>query len=121
MKKIIKSYLLLIIILYISFDGDSQIFNLTNYDTTFFKIISKMEAYYSDTLKKNSENELALEDIKEDVFKSWCWFWRNRVDKLGGFSKYGEQMYDQVKHYQRNNLKSISSISWTPIGPTSDP
>lgn len=60
-------------------------------------------------------------ETEEDIFYRWEWFWRNRVDKYGGFSKYGEQLNSILQRAGQNNLKSGSSINWTAIGPSSTP
>ena len=121
MKTIIADTVLSLVILSISLSGYSQILHFTNSDTTFYQIINKVEAHYLDTSRILGSNESLSRDIEEDIYPRWEWFWRNRVDKYGGFAKYGENMLDLLKSTQTNNLKSSSSCEWTPAGPSSDP
>ena len=89
------------------------------YPILFYNIVEGYHALEnSDQSKENKDHS----EVNEDVFGRWEWFWRNRVDKHGGFSKYADQMrLATTKQSNRLFAKSASSITWDPIGLTSIP
>lgn len=106
-----------IILLPISINLEGQIPKIDISNTSFYHIVDRMESVYTDTTTM-VEKDTA---VKEELFGRWEWFWRDRVDKNGGFTKYHQQMIDISKQSIRSTLKSSSSISWTPIGPATEP
>jgi photosystem II stability/assembly factor-like uncharacterized protein len=111
----------LLFFLFYSLNAYNQLFNLTENDTSFYQILHKMESNFTDSSKLLEEGEFITGESEEDLFLRWQWFWRNGVDKYGGFKKYGEQMNQLIKNFQNNRLKSGSSITWISAGPNSDP
>jgi len=94
----------------------TQELNLTSLDSTFYQISNKVEKYFSE-LKETSNYGNPV--VKEKFFDRWKWFWEIRVDEKGGFKKYGEQLNKIAG--QDHVLKSLSTITWTPLGPDSIP
>jgi len=90
--------------------------SISKYDTLTFYSIQKQ--YEAELLITTDANYNHVE--KEDIIGRWQWFWRDRVDKNGGFNQYFKEM-DESSTRHNSRLKSTSGINWTSLGPINDP
>jgi hypothetical protein len=101
-------------------------------DTNFFSIERKIQDYRQkkkvadkeENKKDEGEKDKDKErETPEELFGRWEWFWKSRVDEHGSLSKYGEEMKKIAYKREGSRLKSAStmSITWAPVGPSTDP
>ena len=127
MKKIITFFILIF-----SVFGFSQAVDYRTAATTagsnYYEIVKG--ARQKTTAKKGVSSKLSRADIKaEKQFERWAYFWKDRVnadgsfpEPLQGWENAGLLEVNKVTKSKKENIQSkISAISWTNIGPQSNP